>query len=215
MLVINPLTDRFDSFDYYKFDCVKCIKSVLNINKYRHRMERLHHSHRMTTNDTHKVAINNLQDDDAEPLLKDENATLIPKSFLVIFKDKIVSNLAAVLSCVMYSGCSVSMVLINKAIPYTVAGKSKEPLPDTAIILFQCIIAVILLSVAKLFKVVEYPDLQWSIVKQWIPVNAFFLAMLTTGFLSLVHSSVPMVTIFKNITNLFTVFGDWYLFKEQ
>lgn len=176
-------------------------------------MERTHHRDRMAASDTVKIAINTLQDD-SEPLLQEDAATSAPKPYITLVKDKVVNNLSAMLSCLMYSGCSVSMVLINKAIPYTVAGKSKEPLPDTAIILFQCVIAVILLIIAKLFKVVDYPELQWSIVKQWIPVNIFFLAMLTTGFLSLVHSSVPMVTIFKNVTNLFTVFGDWYLFKE-
>eukprot|EP01035_Chromulina_nebulosa_P025097 gene25097-32730_t len=39
--------------------------------------------------------------------------------------------------------------------------------------------------------------------------------MLCSGFISLVYVSVPMVTIFKNLSNLVTVFGDWYLFGEK
>ena len=38
--------------------------------------------------------------------------------------------------------------------------------------------------------------------------------MLISGFLSLVYCNVPMVTIFKNCTNLITIFGEWWLFGE-
>jgi hypothetical protein len=37
-----------------------------------------------------------------------------------------------------------------------------------------------------------------------------FCAMLMTGFLSLKALAVPMVTIFKNLTNVVILTGDWY-----
>ena len=122
--------------------------------------------------------------------------------------------LSAILSCLMYTGCSIAMVLTNKAIPMTVPSEYRHKLPQISIILAQCIVAVVLVETARILKLVEYQGLSWPLVKQWLPLNFIFIAMLFTGFLSLVYISVPMVTIFKNVTNLFTVFGDWYLFGE-
>ena len=48
--------------------------------------------------------------------------------------------------------------------------------------------------------------------KQWAPVNIFFCLMLFTGMAALQYNSVPMVTIFKNVTNIATTAGDWYFF---
>eukprot|EP01036_Dinobryon_divergens_P032976 gene32976-42670_t len=67
----------------------------------------------------------------------------------------------------------------------------RHRLPDFAIVLYQCLIAVVLVEFARL------------------------VGMLCSGFISLVYVSVPMVTIFKNLSNLVTVFGDWYLFGEK
>ena len=39
--------------------------------------------------------------------------------------------------------------------------------------------------------------------------------MLFTGMASLQHNSVPMVTVFKNITNIFTAVGDFYFFGSK
>ena len=46
----------------------------------------------------------------------------------------------------------------------------------------------------------------------WAPVNLFFCAMLFTGMASLQTNSVPMVTVFKNVTNIFTASGDFLIF---
>jgi GDP-mannose transporter len=46
----------------------------------------------------------------------------------------------------------------------------------------------------------------------WAPVNILFCLMLFTGMASLQYNSVPMVTIFKNITNIVVTIGDYYCF---
>ena len=151
---------------------------------------------------------------------------------------------AGIISCLMYSTCSIIMVLANKAISLTFEDKSR--LPQYSIILFQCLLATILVELAKYFKVVDYPSFDIQTAKSWMPLNLLFIGMLLTGFFALVHVSgilfrtnlnllsirkmflpfiiciiyiyaaaVPMVTIFKNLTNLVTVFGDWYLFGER
>jgi GDP-mannose transporter len=154
----------------------------------------------------------------------DVNSNLLPKSSTDSSKvvalahshpPQPISAYTSVVSCILYTLCSVSMVLLNKAISSNMEPEVKKRLPDLAIVFYQCIIAVILVECARLLKVVEYPLFNFRTAKSWLPVNLLFIGMLCSGFMSLVYVSVPMVTIFKNLTNLITVWGDWYLFGEK
>ena len=122
---------------------------------------------------------------------------------------------AGILSCCMYTFCSVSMVLSNKAISTSLPLEDRKRMPQLTVILFQCIVAVILVESAKALKWIEYPNFNLTTAKAWLPLNMLFIGMLVTGFLSLVYVSVPMVTVFKNLTNLITVSGDVYFFGES
>lgn len=115
-------------------------------------------------------------------------------------------------ACALYSFCSVSMVLTNKSLASSYASETLIPL-NILLVVFQAIVAVICVETSKFLKWVEYPDLTLKTVKLWVPVNLFFCAMLFTGMASLQHNSVPMVTIFKNITNIMVAAGDFFFFK--
>jgi len=106
------------------------------------------------------------------------------------------------------------MVLVNKAISANMTIEMRHQLPDFAIVLYQCLIAVVLVEFARILNIVEYPVFNFRTARSWLPVNILFVGMLCSGFISLVYVSVPMVTIFKNLSNIVTVFGDWYLFNE-
>ena len=125
------------------------------------------------------------------------------------------SNWNAMLSCAAYTLCSVGMVLANKAISASLEPESRKQLPQLSIIAFQCIVAVVCVQAAKYFKYVECPDFEWKVARSWLPLNLLFIGMLCTGFLSLVYNNVPMVTVFKNLTNVVTVAGDALVFGEK
>lgn len=118
----------------------------------------------------------------------------------------------AVAACAFYSSCSVSMVLVNKSLAssynHLIVGGDLNIL----LVVIQAVVAVAAVSACKRMKWVEYPDFDWAVAKQWAPVNIFFCLMLFTGMASLQHNSVPMVTIFKNLTNILTCYGDYKLF---
>lgn len=80
------------------------------------------------------------------------------------------------------------------------------------LVIFQAVIAVVAVEFSKYMGWVEYPSFEVKTARQWAPVNILFCGMLFTGMASLQHNSVPMVTVFKNITNIFTAFGDYYFF---
>ena len=121
----------------------------------------------------------------------------------------------SVLSCVVYSICSVAMVLTNKGISAVVDIEMRKHLPQFSIIIYQCLLAILFTESARCFGLVSYPSFQLNHARLMVPLNILFIGMLISGFLSLVYVSVPMVTVFKNLTNLATVFGDWYFFGEQ
>ena len=118
------------------------------------------------------------------------------------------------ISCAMYTFFSVSMVLSNKAISTTLDPEIRARMPQMSVILYQNIIAVILVETAKRLKYIDYPNFSKETAQAWLPMNALFVAMLCSGFLALCYISVPMVQTLKNVANLVTVAGDWYFFGE-
>lgn len=116
---------------------------------------------------------------------------------------------APAVSCLAYACCSLSMVLANKLV------LSHYNINATfALLLFQTATTVVLLLAARRMGAVDFA---WSsaTAKRWLPVNLLFLAMLFTGFKSLQLLAVPLVNIFKNLTNAITLFGDWFLFNQR
>ena len=127
---------------------------------------------------------------------------------------EVYTSMSPYISCAMYTFFSVSMVLSNKAISTSLDQSIRAKMPQMSVILYQNIIAVILVETAKYFKYIDYPNFSRETAQSWLPMNALFVAMLCSGFLALCYISVPMVQTLKNVANLFTVAGDWYFFGE-
>jgi len=47
-----------------------------------------------------------------------------------------------------------------------------------------------------------------------MPVNLIFVGMIWTSFFALKNLGVPMATVLKNVTNLFTIVGDYILYGK-
>jgi len=121
------------------------------------------------------------------------------------------SNSKAISSCMLYAFCSVSMVLVNKSLASSY-NKYIDGDLNFLLVVFQAVIAVVAVQFCKMMEWVDYPSFNLNTAIQWAPVNLFFCAMLFTGMTSLQHNSVPMVTVFKNITNIAVAIGDYYFF---
>jgi GDP-mannose transporter len=83
------------------------------------------------------------------------------------------------------------------------------------LVVIQAVVAVMCVEGCKHMGWVEYPNFSLETAKQWAPVNLFFCAMLFTGMASLSTNSVPMVTVFKNISNIMTTTGDYIFFGNR
>eukprot|EP00536_Pseudo-nitzschia_multiseries_P010769 jgi/Psemu1/204026/e_gw1.338.60.1 len=117
-------------------------------------------------------------------------------------------------ACASYSFCSVSMVLVNKSLASSYNHLFEGDL-NILLVVFQAIVAVVAVEGCRKLNWVEYPSFSLETAKQWAPVNIFFCLMLFTGMASLQYNSVPMVTIFKNVSNITTAIGDYYCFGNQ
>lgn len=116
-----------------------------------------------------------------------------------------VPRATAIASCLAYSCCSISMVVANKAIL-----SSYEFNYHMVLLFFQtgCSFALTIMW-AKL-GYFELEPFDMKIAMKWFPVNLLFLGMLFSGYLSLQLLTVPMMTIFKNLTNCLVLGGEWY-----
>jgi GDP-mannose transporter len=68
---------------------------------------------------------------------------------------------------------------------------------------------------ARALHIIQYEDFDWGVARRWLPINIFFICMLFTSTLSLKYLTVHMVTIFKNLTNVFIVYGEWAFLGQQ
>ncbi|OQS04170.1 GDP-mannose transporter [Thraustotheca clavata] len=122
------------------------------------------------------------------------------------------SNTMAIISCLVYSFMSNAMVLANR---YIVGQKYYNFREKSFVILAQATIGVLILEIAKARGVIHYEKFSMETAKRWAPVTGFFVAMLYTGTLATAGLPIHIVTVFKNVTNLIIVFGEYRLFGEK
>ena len=109
-----------------------------------------------------------------------------------------------------YCGASMSMVLVNKHVLNSFGYSCTN-----SILLLQNIVSVLFVVLGNVLGLVRTEPMRMDIVTAWVPVNAIFVGMIWTGFFSLKHLGVPMVTVLKNFTNVIIIFGDKFIFGRE
>eukprot|EP00752_Nemacystus_decipiens_P016768 g15005.t1 len=115
----------------------------------------------------------------------------------------------AISSCLALSFFSISMILANKYLAASFEAKL-HLLPMA----FQCFVAVILVEGSRIKGWVQYEPFNMATAMRWFPIAIFFCTMLLSSFLSMQYMNVPMVTVFKSLTNLIIVTGDFFWHKQ-
>lgn len=78
----------------------------------------------------------------------------------------------------------------------------------------QNAVATLMVAVLRAVGVVSYPDFDPRVAMSWLPVDVFFVIMLSTSFEAMRFLSVPMITVFKQLANLLTVGGEYFFFGK-
>ena len=81
---------------------------------------------------------------------------------------------------------------------------------------FQNFCCIFLLEGFRALGVIQYkrPLQSYGRISEVMPLSLSFVTMITSGYMCLHHLNVPMVTIFKNVTNLLIVVGEWFFYGE-
>ncbi|KAL3530860.1 hypothetical protein ACH5RR_010182 [Cinchona calisaya] len=114
------------------------------------------------------------------------------------------------LSGTAYCISSCSMILLNKIVLSSYAFHA-----GISLMFYQNFISAVVVVVLGLCGTVSVEKLSWKLIKVWIPVNLIFIGMLVSGMYSLKYINIAMVTILKNMTNILTAIGEFYLFRKR
>lgn len=117
---------------------------------------------------------------------------------------------AGVFAGASYCCASMSMVLLNK-----MALSSFNFSSANALLTFQCLVCVFLVKVCEHLGYVKVEPFNPRVVRLWIPVNVIFVGMIATSFWALQSLNVAMLTVLKNLTNLFTIGGDYFFYGRS
>ncbi|KAG6609055.1 GDP-mannose transporter [Phytophthora cinnamomi] len=122
------------------------------------------------------------------------------------------SLVLSIASCVVYSVMSNVMVLTNR---YLLGKKYYGFEEKFFVVAVQAAVAVLVLELAKMQKLISYDPYDAKVARQWAPVTFFFVAMLYTGMQATAGLPIHIVTVFKNVTNIIIVVGEWRVFGER
>ncbi|KNA21057.1 hypothetical protein SOVF_046740 isoform A [Spinacia oleracea] len=109
-----------------------------------------------------------------------------------------------------YCFSSCSMILLNKVVLSTYNFNA-----GISLMFYQNLISTVIVVVLSICGFVSVEKFSWKLVRVWLPVNTIFVGMLVSGMYSLKYINVAMLTILKNVTNIITAVGDYYLFRRH
>lgn len=104
------------------------------------------------------------------------------------------------------------MVLANR---YLVGKQYFDCKEKLAIVFIQALIAVGVLECTKLLQWITYEPFSLSVAKKWTPMVVFFSCMLYSGTQASACLPIHIVVVFKNVTNIAIVVGEWLIFHER
>ena len=121
---------------------------------------------------------------------------------------QILKNNSAVAALSCYCLSSIAMTVTNKMI---LSHYHFEL--NFLLLAIQSACCAGLLILFNSMKVLSFKPLKKSIVLEWFPVSLALVAMIYTGTKSLQYLSIPLVTIFKNLTIILTAYSERVFFN--
>ncbi|KAK9386893.1 hypothetical protein V1515DRAFT_603311 [Lipomyces mesembrius] len=121
----------------------------------------------------------------------------------------LVSNLSnsPVLSIFSYCGASILMTVTNK---YVLSGYYFNL--NFFLLMVQSVVCVLAIQTCKSLKIISYRDFNVQEARKWFPISALLVVMIYTSSKALQYLSIPVYTIFKNLTIILIAYGEvlWF-----
>ena len=76
----------------------------------------------------------------------------------------------------------------------------------------QSVICIVVIQSCKSFGLITYRDFKTDEAKKWFPISLLLIGMIYTGTKALKYLSIPVYTIFKNLTTILIAYGEvlWF-----
>ncbi|KAE9461022.1 hypothetical protein C3L33_07075, partial [Rhododendron williamsianum] len=117
---------------------------------------------------------------------------------------------APLLAGTAYCISSCSMIVLNKVVLSSYSFNA-----GISLMFYQNLLSTVIVVLLHFFGLVSLERLNWKLVRVWIPVNVIFVGMLVSGMYSLNYINIAMVTILKNMTNIITAVGEYFIFRKH
>jgi GDP-mannose transporter len=119
--------------------------------------------------------------------------------------DSIANN--APLSIALYCALSILMTVTNK---FVLLGYSFNL--NFFLLAVQAAVCIVTIALLKAFGVITYRQFNADEAKKWSPIAFLLVAMIYTGLRALQYLSIPVYTIFKNLTIILIAYGEviWF-----
>ncbi|KAM0753189.1 GDP-mannose transporter [Meredithblackwellia eburnea MCA 4105] len=111
------------------------------------------------------------------------------------------------LPVVCYCAASISMTVINK---FVVSGSHFSM--NFLLLGIQSVVCVACVIIAKRLGVITFRDFDKDDARRWFPISFLLVLVIYTGSKSLQFLSIPIYTIFKNLTIILIAYGEllWF-----
>ncbi|KAK1927351.1 hypothetical protein DB88DRAFT_477706 [Papiliotrema laurentii] len=106
-----------------------------------------------------------------------------------------------------YCVASIMMTVVNK---FVVSGSQFNM--TFLLLTIQSLVCVACVWSVKKTGIISFRDFDWADAKAWFPISFLLVAVIYTGSKSLQFLSIPVYTIFKNLTIILIAYGEvlWF-----
>ncbi|ODV77546.1 UDP-galactose transporter [Suhomyces tanzawaensis NRRL Y-17324] len=114
---------------------------------------------------------------------------------------------SAPISIFSYCASSILMTITNK---YVLSGFSFNL--NFFLLAVQCIVCIVTIGTLKALGIITYREFNRDEAKKWSPIAFLLVAMIYTASKALQFLSIPVYTIFKNLTIILIAYGEvlWF-----
>jgi GDP-mannose transporter len=113
----------------------------------------------------------------------------------------------ALIAILSYCGSSIMMTVTNK---YVLSGLDFNL--NFFLLCVQSVVCVVAIQTCKTSGIITYRDFNSDEAKKWFPISLLLIGMIYTGTKALQFLSIPVYTIFKNLTIILIAYGEvlWF-----
>ncbi|KAJ6094635.1 hypothetical protein N7467_002148 [Penicillium canescens] len=112
-----------------------------------------------------------------------------------------------VLPVLAYCGSSIMMTVMNK---YVLSGLDFNL--NFLLLCVQSLVCIVAIQTCKSMGLITYRDFSADEARKWFPITLLLIGMIYTGSKALQFLSIPVYTIFKNLTIILIAYGEvlWF-----